>query len=119
MRTQLSKESRKAVNEFFYQEFMTRLQELRDADDKYLMEHCLLSGKPLNEMQEYQIYAHCQGNLMAERGSSYILSDEVIERIQDLLSEETRDQLRKFSDDHLGTPPELQQILDRSPILTI
>lgn len=119
MRTQLSKESRKAVNEFFYQEFMTRLQELREADDEYLLSHCLLSGKPLAEMKEYQIYAHCQGAGMADHGASYILSDEVIEQIQNLLSDETRDQLRKFSDDHLGTPPELQKILDRSPLLTI
>ena len=119
MRTQLSRESRKAVNEFFYKEFMTRLQELRDADDEYLMSHCLLSGKPLGDMSEYQIYAHCQGDRMADHGAAYILSGEVIERIQELLSEETRDQLRKFSDDHLGTPPEIQKILDRSPILTI
>lgn len=119
MRTQLSQESRKAVNEFFYHEFMTRLQELREADDEYLMNHCLLSGKPLEEMNEYQIYAHCQGDHMADHGAAYILSDEVIEQIQELLSEETRDQLHRFSDDHLGTPPEIQKILDRSPILTI
>jgi hypothetical protein len=119
MRTQLSQDSRKAVNEFFYREFMTRLQELRDADDDYLMAHCLLSGKPMDQMKEYQIYAHCKGNHMADHGAAYILSDEVIESIQELLSDETRDQLRKFSDDHLGTPPELQKILDRSPILTI
>ena len=119
MRTQLSQESRKAVNDFFYKEFMTRVQELSDADDGYLMSHCLLSGKPLEEMNEYQIYAHCRGNQMANHGAVYVLSDEVIENIQELLSDETRDQLRQFSDDHLGTPPEIQKILDRSPLLTI
>lgn len=119
MRSQLSQESRKAVNQFFYHEFMARLEQLREADDDYLMNHCLLTGKPLENMGEYQIYAHCQGNNMADRGAAYILSGDVIERIQDLLSEETRDELRKFSDDHLGTPPEIQKILDRSPIFTI
>ncbi len=119
MRTQLSEDSRKAVNNFFYQEFMARLKELRDADDEYLMSHCMLTGKPLAEMSEYQIYAHCQGSGMADHGAAYILSGEVVERIQNLLSEETKDQMRKFSDDHLGTPPEIQKILDRSPILTI
>lgn len=119
MRTQLSEDSRSAVNQFFYNEFMTRLQELRNADDDYLMSHCMITGKPLQEMQEYQIYAHCQGNMMADHGAAYILSGEVIEQIQELLSEETRDQLSKFNDDHLGTPPEIQKILDRSPIFSI
>ena len=119
MRSQLSKESRAAVNRFFYNEFMARVQELKDADDEYLLSHCIVSGDSLESTEEYQIYAHCKGSQMADHGAAYLLSGKVIEKIQSLLSKETKDQLGRFSDDHLGTPPEFREILDRSPMLTI
>lgn len=119
MRAQLSKESLSNIQQFFFRKGLERRQALQDpegfAEDP--LRECLLSGKPVSNMKEYQVYAHCRGDEVARDGGYYMLSDEIIEEMQSLLSQQTRDELQRFSDENLGMPPELKKLFSRGDLI--
>ena len=119
MRNQLSKESLERISSFFQERALQRREALSNLSKDELMETCLLSGQKIEEMENYQIYAHCRGDKIAPTGGVYMLGDTIIEEIQDLLSAETRDALNRFSDDHLGTPPELRKLFASGDLVGI
>lgn len=121
MRSTLSKQSLANVQQFFFKKGMERRQQLVDPESfaENPLRECLLSGKPFEETREYQIYAHCRGGDISMDGGYYMLSDEIIEEMQSLLSKETRDELERFSDDNLGVPPELKKLFSRGDLITI
>lgn len=119
MRAQLSRESIKNVNRYFQERTQERSAEMGRFSEDELMNTCLLSGRPIEDTEEYQLYAHCRGGEISPMGGFYMLSGEVIEEIQDVLSPETKDELNRFSDDHLGTPPELQKLFSRGHLVTV
>lgn len=119
MRATLSWESLEKVTQFFAQKASLRKAELTKLSPDELLQTCLLSGRPLAEMEEYQVYAHCEGNNIAPMGGYYLLSGQIMEEIHDALSTQTKDELQRFSDDNLGTPPELQKLFSRGDILVI
>lgn len=110
MRKQLSQESRQSVQSFFLEKVEERRQQNQSFSREELMNQCLLTGEPLNELQEYQIYAHCRGEHLSPMGGAYMLGGPVIEQIQDMLSKKTRDELQRFADENLGGPPELRKL---------
>ena len=119
MRGELSKESLANIQEFFAKKSMEQKLANATPDPSVLLDQCLLSGKDLDSMKEYQIYAHCRGGELADPHSYYMLSDDIIENIQELLSDHTRDQLQKFSDDNVGMPPELRKLFSRGDLVTL
>lgn len=119
MRGELSKESLKNIQSFFEQKGMEQRMANPHASPSDLLHKCLLSGKDLQQMQEYQIYAHCKSGELAAPNSYYMLSDDMIEAIQELLSDHTREQLEKFSDDNIGMPPELRKLFSQGDLLVI
>ncbi len=121
MRSTLSRESLSNIQRFFFRKGLERRQNLTDSLEfsKNPLRECLLSGKAVSEMSEYQIYAHCRGDEVVMDGGCYLLSDEIIEEMQSLLSKETRDELQRFSDDNFGIPPELKKLFSRGDLITI
>lgn len=121
MRTKLSKESLSSIQNFFFQKSMERRQAMDEMEELLQdpLSQCLLNGKALEEMDEYQIYAHCSGYNISTGGGYYMLSDTMIEEIQSLLSKETRDELERFTDENLGLPPELKELFSRGDLISI
>lgn len=119
MKGELSKESLENIGAFFQEKSFEQKQANPNADPSILLDQCLLSGKNLDDMQEYQVYAHCRGGQLADSHSYYMLSDEIIEQIQELLSDHTRDQLQKFSDDNIGMPPELKKLFSNGDLIIL
>lgn len=119
MRGELSKESLENIQAFFEQKGMEQRVANPNATPEDLLHKCLLSGKDFQQMKEYQVYAHCKSGELAAPNSYYMLSDDMIEAIQDLLSDHTRDQLQKFSDDNIGMPPELRKLFSQGDLLVI
>jgi hypothetical protein len=70
------------------------------------MDECLFSGTKKTSINEYQIYAHCNGNKLNTTQMPYMVSGAVLEEISGLLSPETLDELDDFSNRHFGPPPE-------------
>lgn len=119
MRKKLSSESLKNVNQYFMSKAGKRQDELRELSPDDLLQTCLLSGQNLEDMEEYQIYAHCRGGEISKMGGFYLLSGQILEEIQDLLSKETRDELNRFADDNLGTPPEFRKLFSGGDLVGI
>ena len=121
MRSTLSKESVSNIQSFFFRKAMERRATMADPAGFMgdPLRECLLNGKPLEDTEEYQIYAHCRGYQISIDGGYYMLSDEIIEKIQSLLSKETKDELQRFSDDNFGIPPELQKLFSKGDLIGI
>ena len=120
MSNQLSKDSREAVQKYF-QQVAQQLQTeafLNDEEIQVNSESCLVSKKPVSACTEYQRYATCKGDKLFEGAQPpFALSGEVMEEIQDLLSEETRDFLDNFMETHFGIPPEWEGKPSPRPLL--
>jgi len=116
MRASLSQTSRVRVDQFFLKKIMERNPE---KDLKNPLEYCLLSDRHKNDEQEYQIYAHCKGNQINTSKGFFMLSGSILDEINDLLSQETKDELDRFWDDNFGVPPELKELFKtHRPVLT-
>ena len=108
-RGELSLESRQRIDAFM----LEGLQNLEDAHEtthhRYQSKCCTLSGQALSEVDEYQIMAICQGDQILD--SPICLSDKMLEEIQALLSDKSRDELNRFTENNFGWPPELKKAL--------
>ena len=110
-----SKESRAAIEEYFYanETFLARSVGRLIAVEEGLGEDlgdwigtCALSGRPVADLEEYQIAALCTGEELVLSHLPWLISGEAIDGLLGLLSNETIDQLDDFSRRHFGLPPE-------------
>jgi hypothetical protein len=82
-----------------------------------LFEVGLISGQAKNDLNGYQLFAHCQGEeVLVDRGA-FMLTDATIEQLSSLISQKTRDHLNDFMDNNFGLPPELKKKLTDNPVL--
>lgn len=122
VRDTLSKDSMQKIDEYFTNklDLMNRWNNFNDVDNFKFddwISHCIVTGKHVDELEEYQIYAHCEGNFMLFSLMPYIISNEVIEEAYKLLSKQTKDELDGFMDKYLGPDPQLRELLkDHKPI---
>jgi hypothetical protein len=72
------------------------------------MDECLFTGTKKTSINEYQIYAHCNGSKLNTSQMPYMVSGAVLEEISGLLSPETLDELDNFSKRHFSPPPGLE-----------
>ncbi len=116
-RAELSVESRMRIDRFM----MDGLQGLESSgenpESRFENKQCTISGKPLGESQEYQVMAVCEGDRLME--SPICLSDEILEHIQELLSEQSRDELNRFTENNFGWPPELKKALQDGDLVLL
>ena len=75
------------------------------------MDRCLVKGTPVSEMDEYQIFGHCDGKDLLFTLFPYAIGGEAIDEISLLLSNKTLGEIDGFMEDHFGLPPELRKLL--------
>jgi len=78
--------------------------------DDYLST-CLINGSPANRLNEYQIFAYCEGKKLLLSYFPYMISHEAIEEMQELLSPQTKDELDNFTKKHFDLPPEWRETI--------
>lgn len=121
-RKSFSKDSLIKINEY-----MTRninMEERRknlsgkNTNDIYnWISNCIVNNKSVDELPEYQIMCQCYGENMLIADLPYMISCDVTEEIQELLSQQTKDELNRFYDNNLGIPPELRELFKtKTPI---
>lgn len=109
-----SEESKKRCQAFLDQHVelpertMALLQE-DEIDPAQWTEHCIVYGTPKEELQEYQLLAHCRGEDMLLTHLPFMIGGPAVEALVDRLSNETLDELGGFRDEYFGVPPELEQ----------
>ena len=121
MQGELSAESIEAINAYMEQyEIEDRtgpMMEAHGTDVSKWLSHCLVTGAPITEAEEYHYYAFCDGPDLVFNGLPLALAGSVDEELNELLSKKTRDRLDGFVDEQFGLPPELKKPIKGSPIL--
>src|SRR5690606_11094620 len=98
VRDTLSKESMQRIDEFFTNklDLMSRWNNFAENENYKFnnwVSNCIITGKSVDALEEYQIYAHCEGQYMLFSLMPYIISSEVIEEVHRLLSAHTKEEL--------------------------
>ncbi len=126
MHNQLSKDSRTAIEQFFSSRVDMQLRFLEFQQDEDLAtdydvwtKTSLLTEEPREELEEYVVYAMCEGDQMIYAGYPFVLSIETLEHLQSLLSKATKDILEGFMDDHFGLPPEIRRAIRDGELIFI
>ncbi len=97
----------------------TRTASLLDddtADPAQWTRQCVVHDTPKEELQEYQVLAHCHGDDLLLTHLPLLIGGPAIDELVQRLSNETLDELGGFRDEHLGPPPKLKRDL-QGPVL--
>ncbi len=120
-RDSLSKESKQKIQDYFTSdEIQSRSFDIFQRavfSGQRPMDYCMITGKSIQEVKEYQIIAHCKGNSLFPGTEALMISGEGLEVISGLLSESTKDELDRFKDEHFGVPPEFEKILNPTDLI--
>ena len=116
MNGQMSQESMQNIQNYFADQhlFMSNLQEYnknwQELEGNMIPEQCVITGQPKAQLDEYMIYGHFRGNKLIKSTMPYLLSGKVMDKVSDLLSNQTIDQLDDFMGEYFGGPPELEEL---------
>ena len=123
MRKRMSEESLQRIQKYFEEHFdfmgkrYSQIQSGNSTVDDYISK-CIFNNKSRSELDEYQIMGHCMGTKLILSVFPYMVSQDIIEEIQELLSAKTREELDDFTNKHFGLPPDLKEIIKtKKPIL--
>jgi len=75
---------------------------------------CLIKGTPSNDLTEYVICGQFEGDKMLVSIFPYIIGNDAMEEMSELLSQKTLDELDDFMGKYFTGPPEIEEIL-KSP----
>ena len=122
-RSQLSTESLANIEAFFKENFRHQQRSAIDlvqgqqASD--WLTNCSINGTDIEGETEYQLCGLCNGRQMVFGQLPYVLGGTALEALQDLLSEETKDEMNGFTDTYFGLPPELADLFKDRPVLVL
>lgn len=85
------------------------LLENETVDPARWTQHCVVHDTPKEELQEYQVLAHCHGEDLLITHLPLMIGGPAVEALVQRLSNETLDELGGFRDEYFGLPPELQK----------
>ncbi|MCB0283401.1 MAG: hypothetical protein KDF60_12535 [Calditrichaeota bacterium] len=80
---------------------------------------CLIKGTPINKLNEYQIGCQCIGNKMLANNMPFLIGNEAMDELSQLLSNQTIGEMNRFIDEFLGLPPDLRKLLKDSGVLIL
>ncbi len=124
MREKFSEESLQRIDEYFQSRFdffgkrYNLFTNQNPIVDDYISK-CIVNEKSIDELDEYQIFAHCRGKKLVLSVFPYMISHDVAEEVQELLSAKTKDELDNFTNKHFGLPPELREIIKSKKLILI
>ena len=110
----MSVESMEAIQKYFESNLdaETRIRELYHAPSANTnnvdawIETCVLKGKSIDDLREYQVIAYCNGNELIKGFFPIMISGDAVEEISELLSEQSKGWMDDFVGDNFGMPSE-------------
>ena len=111
LRQDLSAQSLRLIDHYFdeHVDLVKRREALLrsyNEDISPWLSECLITGKPIDQCEDYQIMTLCDGEDLLFTYIPCLLSGEAMEAIQSILSKKTKERLDGFVDEFLGLPPE-------------
>jgi hypothetical protein len=122
IRQTLSAESVTAIQGYFAEH--SRLEKRNEElvkhqlfDVDVWLQQCIIKNKAMDEVDEFQIYAVCQGSDLLFHQAPYMICGEAMDEIAGLLSEKTQEALDDLWDNVLDLPPEVEDLFKtRKPV---
>ncbi|MCG8698911.1 MAG: hypothetical protein MI922_12730 [Bacteroidales bacterium] len=119
LREEMSGESLQKMMEFF--ENKSKLKErakgLRDNniyDVDLWVNNCIVTNESIDEVEEFQLYAQCQGRDMLFYEYPYMISGKALDEVVNLISNKTLDFLNNFMLDNIDLPPEVEDLFNKT-----
>jgi hypothetical protein len=106
----MSSESVSNIKSYMQENFSQEDWELKTNSGSNLFEKCAVTGKNVEELSEYNIIGQFFSNKMVLGHFPILLSPAVGEEIQELLSQETKDEFDDFMKTINDVPPELKEL---------
>lgn len=106
------------IEESLRQQQHVNLQSVRDIQEH--LSRCSITGKPVTELDEYQIVGQFTGSYLNPQMTPFMMGAGSMDEVQDLLSAETLDEIDDFTGKYLTGPPEFRDLFKptkRRPIL--
>ena len=118
LKNELSADSIQALTQYFGEriDFSQQLSKQFQSPEENISS-CMVTGKPITECSEYQIYAYCVGDEISNQMPPYMISGEVMDEILPLLSKKTTDDLNGFFNKHFAPDPSLMEPIGPKLIL--
>lgn len=86
----------------------TRLKKILETEKpEELMETCLINEKSKKDCEYYQVFALCRGKQLNMQMPPYMICDEALEEMHNLLSEKSKEDLGGFFNKHFSPDPDL------------
>lgn len=106
----MSVESVKNIQQYMETNFVIEEWEEHTESNKDPFSKCLVTGVPVEELEEYNIIGQFIGDKMIGGQFPILISPSIGEEIQELLSQETKDEFDDFMDTITNVPPELKAL---------
>lgn len=114
MKEKMSAESMQNLSEYMihntdFEALHQRINESPDDPESWL-DQCMIKGTNIDELKEYQMGAFFKGDrLVTNYLPPFMVGEEAMEEMNQVLSKETKDEMDGFLGDHFGVPPELRK----------
>jgi hypothetical protein len=114
LKKELSEESKSNIEKYMLVHFpaakrLKNLQRKRKLD--HFIDQCAITKKAVNRIENYTLIGHFSANKMLLSFAPFVLGEEIIEEMNELISAKTRKVLDNFMDKISDLPPELKQLL--------
>ena len=106
----MSAESVQNIQQYMIDNFVLEELEGHAQDNKDPFAKCLVTGTPTEELVEYNIVGQFIGDKMISGQFPILISPSIGEEIQELLSQQTKDEFDDFMDTITNVPPELKAL---------
>ena len=93
------------------------IAEIQESNVESWLNTCVFTGKNRSELEEYQIVGLFQGNKIMIADMPYMISSEVGDQINEIISAQTKDEMDGFKDKFLGPPPELEELFWKKKVI--
>lgn len=115
LREEFSEESIKKLDEYFesrvdFKKRQEQLTEYKLFEPEIWLNNCVVKNKSIDEVEEYQIYALCNGSDMLFYNYPYMICGDAVDEVAELLSNKTLDIINDFWASHIDLPPEIEDI---------
>lgn len=118
-RNKMSKDSLEKIEEYFLEKSAGYMQMIDENNFSLSIDNCILTNKPKDECSEYVMNAHCRGSKMIYSAFPYMISDDAMDVMSDMLSAQTLDELDDFKAKHFTGPPEIADLINPKRLLPI
>lgn len=92
-------------------------EESSEENMNHILKKCGFSGNPIEVGSEHILYGMFQSNHLIVGPYPMVMNAEVMEDLQEVLSQATKDFLDDFSKELTGVPPEFEDLFKPKPVL--